>query len=234
MLAQGFRKCRVCEVQLAEGALIVRIPCEAGQLADGCPHDLIERNVGRTRVKAACQTLRRNRKGRELPRHIETTTQCGQVLLLFGVLLRNALAHRVDQLPAEEPDQQFQYRVALPTELRIRHGIDLDVPRHGQHVDKPVAQRGAVRSGFASAFNLWQDFKLAVACSDHAHHAACAKLPSAVFQHTFASAPGEGRCPCNCGKLIRLGLRKFVFARTIPDVFPFKDGTLGHCPVSPA
>ena len=41
---RDFGDVRVREVQLAEGARIVRIPCEAGQLADGCPHDLIERN----------------------------------------------------------------------------------------------------------------------------------------------------------------------------------------------
>ena len=88
-----------------------------GKLADGCPHDLIERNVWRQPVEPAGELLRRDREGRELPRHIETASQGRKVGFLISILTRHALAHRVSELAAEEADQQFQDRVALPGEL---------------------------------------------------------------------------------------------------------------------
>ena len=179
----------VGEAQFAQDALVVGSPGKAGQLADGRPHDLIERDVRRARVEPAGQLLRRDCEGRELPCHIEAPAQRREVVLLVNVLLRYALAHCVGELGAEQADQQFQDRVALRAELRNGPDIDADVPRHGQHVDQPVAQRGIVDAALARAFDFRQNFKLAVGRSDDPYHAAGAKPFSAVFKHAFTANP---------------------------------------------
>ena len=80
--AQGargdLRDVRVGEAKLAKGPLVVRSQGKTGELADGRAHDLIERNVGRECVEAAGELLRRDREGRELPRHIESPAQGGR------------------------------------------------------------------------------------------------------------------------------------------------------------
>ena len=162
---------------------------KTGKFSDGRPHDLVECNVGRARVESAGELLLRDREGRELPRHIETPAQGGEVVFVFGVLLRDAPAHRVGELAAVEPDQQLQERVALPAKLGDRPSIDADVARHGQHVDQPGAQGGVVHVAFARSFDFRQDLKLAIGRGDYPHHATGAQPFSAVLQHPFAAAP---------------------------------------------
>ena len=142
------------------------------------------------------------------------------------------LAHRVGEFSAEKPDEQFEDRFALPGELRHGPGIDADVPRHGQHVDQTVAQDGVIHLGLTRAFDLRQDFKLAAVRGDHTDHAASAQRFSAVFQHSFAAAPGEYRYSRLRDEPICMRLRDLGVTGAIADTLPFADGTADHVSVS--
>ena len=164
---------------------------------------------------------------------METPAQGGEVVFEIEVLPRHALADRVGELAAEESDKQFEDCVALPAKLRHGPGVDADVPRRRQHMDQPVAQRGVVHPAFSCAFDLRQDFKLAVGRSDHSNYATGAQPSSAVFQYPITAAPREVRYLRHRRNAIRLRRRDLILVLAIADTLPFADRTADHASASP-
>jgi hypothetical protein len=99
----------------------------------------------------------------ELAGNIKAAAQGAQIVFLLDIATGHSFPDRLRQLVAEDADQDFEQRLSLPRQVGYRSEVDLQIERHGQHVDQTFTDRSILIIDALARrdVDFWQDFQTA-------------------------------------------------------------------------
>src|SRR3546814_8484021 len=135
---------------------------------------------------------------------------------MTDVAPRHPLAQCRRQLVAEDADQDFQQRFALPSEVGDLPEIDPEVECNSQHVHQALTDFSILtieRLGRCD-LDLGQNLQAHLAGCQDPDHAACAQGISAMFENAASAAPGKDRAGGQACELVGVAEQDLSLARS--------------------